>query len=402
MTSLVLDLRSNPGGLIREGVAVASLFLEAGDTVATSVGRSTKRSKTYLAEVPGDWDNLRLAVLVNRGTASSAELIAGALQDHDRAVVVGTPVVRQGRAPDHLSDRRGRRPQADDRPLVHPERPDGAAARGPTAPAGRGNRLPSTRPRMFYSSRGRVVPDASGILPDLLVRAMPRSEGERVLANRLGDEMNRFRDVVAGYAAELRAEQVAQPDQVVLTPERRDSLFARMEEAGVHLDRGTYDLAGEFVEEQLGNELTRAFFGSDSLLRRKARTRPPASGGPAGDAGAEEPGRRPQRRHAGAAQRAGTIGGSVTGYAGRLHHDPRSPPHLALHLDLPAPALHQPPHDREAQPRPAGRGREPGLEDAGQQLRREFPFRRRPPRSAPAPPSHPPRARPRSARSPAG
>ena len=52
------------------------------------------------------------------------------------------------------------------------------------------------------------MPDASGILPDLLVRAMPRSEGERLLADRLGDEMNRFRDVVAGYAAELRAEQV--------------------------------------------------------------------------------------------------------------------------------------------------------------------------------------------------
>ena len=55
------------------------------------------------------------------------------------------------------------------------------------------------------------------------------------------------------------------------SPERRDSLFVRMEGAGVHLDRGTYDLAGDFVEEQLGNELTRAFFGSDSLLRRKVR-----------------------------------------------------------------------------------------------------------------------------------
>ena len=58
----------------------------------------------------------------------------------------------------------------------------------------------------------------------------------------------------------------------VMTPERRDTLFARLEEAGVHLDRGTYDLAGSFVEEQLGNELARAFFGSDSLLRRKARS----------------------------------------------------------------------------------------------------------------------------------
>ena len=77
MTSLILDLRSNPGGLIREGVAVASLFLQPGDTVATSVGRSPEHSKVYLAGESGGWDGLRLVLLVNRGTASSAELIAG-------------------------------------------------------------------------------------------------------------------------------------------------------------------------------------------------------------------------------------------------------------------------------------------------------------------------------------
>ena len=72
MNSLVLDFRSNPGGLICEGVSVVGLFLDVGDTVATSVGRSAKRAKTYLAEAPGAWGDLRLAVLVNRGTASSA------------------------------------------------------------------------------------------------------------------------------------------------------------------------------------------------------------------------------------------------------------------------------------------------------------------------------------------
>jgi hypothetical protein len=84
--------------------------------------------------------------------------------------------------------------------------------------------------------------------------------------------MNLFRDVLAGYAAELRADQVTQSDSTFMTPERRDTLFSRMSEAGVHLDRGTFDLARDFVQDQLENELARAFFGSDSLIRRKART----------------------------------------------------------------------------------------------------------------------------------
>ena len=270
MTALVLDLRSNPGGLIREGVAVASLFLQPGDTVATSVGRSWKRPKSYLAQAPGEWDDLHLAVLVNRGTASSAELVAGALQDHDRAVLVGTPTYGKGvlqttypigdEVALKLTTARWFTPSG--RTVQRP-RPDSAG--------GPGNRLPSTRPHVFYTSGGRVVPDASGILPDLLVRSMPRSEGERLLADRLGDEMNRFRDVVAGYAAEVRAGQTNQQEALTITPERRDTLFARLEEANVHLDRGTYDLAQGYIEEQLGIELTRAFFGSESVLRRKAR-----------------------------------------------------------------------------------------------------------------------------------
>jgi carboxyl-terminal processing protease len=196
-------------------------------------------------------------------------LVAGALQDHDRAVVVGTATYGKGVLQTTY-------PIGEDVAIKLTTArwftPSGRTVQRPRSDtANAGNRIPASRPKVFYSSRGRVVPDASGILPDLLVRALPRSDGERLLASRLGSEMNLFRDVLAGYAAELRADQVTQTDSTFMTSERRDSLFARMSEAGVHLDRGTFDLAGDFVQDQLENELARAFFGSDSLLRRKAR-----------------------------------------------------------------------------------------------------------------------------------
>ncbi len=270
MTSLVLDLRSNPGGLIREGVAVASLFLTPGDTVATSMGRSPEHSKTYLSGASGGWDGLRLALLVNRGTASSAELVAGALQDHDRAVIIGTASYGKG--------------------VLQTTYPLGeeVAIKLTTArwftPSGRTVQrlpldtlaaqsflVPLSRPRAFRSDGGRVIADASGIMPDLLVRSMPRSEGERLLTTALGEEMDRFRSTILAYAAELRASGTVADDSFAITQTMRDSLYQRVEEAGIPLDRATYDSAEDYVEEQLGCEIAREMFGTESVLRRQAR-----------------------------------------------------------------------------------------------------------------------------------
>ncbi|MFL5493566.1 MAG: S41 family peptidase [Gemmatimonadales bacterium] len=271
VTGLVLDLRSNPGGLIREGVGVASLFLHPDDTVATSVGRSSRQVKSYLAGKSGDWNGLRLVVLVNRGTASSAELVAGALQDHDRAVIAGTPSFGKGVLQTTY-------PLADEVALKLTTArwftPSGRSVQRPRADTagGVGNRPPSLLPRTFRTDAGRPVQDASGVLPDLLVRSLPRSEGERLLVSLLGDDMDHFRDVMVGYAAELRAARSVSNESFTVTPEMRDGLFERLQEAGVRLDRATFDQARGYVDEQLGYEIARELFGSDSMLRRQAKT----------------------------------------------------------------------------------------------------------------------------------
>ena len=155
MTSLVLDLRSNPGGLIREGVEVAGLFLQTGDTVAISRGRSSRHSKTYLAEDSGDWGGLRLVLLVNRGTASSAELIAGALQDHDRAVIVGTATYGKGVLQTTY-------PLGDEVALKLTTAkwytPSGRSVQRPPADAAgaMGNRTPGAQPKVLRTESGRA------------------------------------------------------------------------------------------------------------------------------------------------------------------------------------------------------------------------------------------------------
>lgn len=87
-TSLVLDLRDNPGGLLDQAVRVASAFLPRGQLILTQKGRTARETKPYKSDNDNP-DTTPLAVLVNRGTASASEIVAGALQDHDRALVIG-------------------------------------------------------------------------------------------------------------------------------------------------------------------------------------------------------------------------------------------------------------------------------------------------------------------------
>lgn len=87
MTSLVLDLRNNPGGFLDQAVRVASKFLQRDQLILTQKGRTDQRP--YHANNNGQTDPTPLVILVNGNTASASEIVAGAMQDHDRALIVG-------------------------------------------------------------------------------------------------------------------------------------------------------------------------------------------------------------------------------------------------------------------------------------------------------------------------
>ena len=88
MTSLVLDLRNNPGGFLDQAIHVAEVFLRSGQVILTQKGRNGFRDNTYESRNNAP-DMTPLVILINENTASASEIVAGAMQDHDRALIVG-------------------------------------------------------------------------------------------------------------------------------------------------------------------------------------------------------------------------------------------------------------------------------------------------------------------------
>jgi carboxyl-terminal processing protease len=95
LRGLVLDLRTNPGGLLEQAVEVSSLFIDEGIIVST-IGRDRNEKDVKYARKGSAFKDFSLAVLVNSSTASAAEIVAGALQDHHRAIILGQPTFGKG------------------------------------------------------------------------------------------------------------------------------------------------------------------------------------------------------------------------------------------------------------------------------------------------------------------
>lgn len=263
--SLVLDLRANPGGLLAQGVATADLFLNAGQVVASTRGRRPADAQTFRASAAQRWPRLRLAVLVDDKTASAAEVVAGALQDHDRAVVIGQPTYGKGSV-QHLF------------PVA-----DGGAIRLTTAlwytPAGRS--IARTRPSSdatpedtttprFRTDAGRVVLGGGGITPDVVETDTAAPAENVALMRALGTHVAAFRDALASFALDAKAaHRITAPDFAV-TPAMLDDVYRRMQARGVDVPRPVYDEAAPLVRRLLAYEVERYVFGAEAEFRRKA------------------------------------------------------------------------------------------------------------------------------------
>jgi carboxyl-terminal processing protease len=155
LEGLVLDLRNNPGGLLSQAIEVSDLFLDSGVIVSTK-GRDTSQDMEVAARKNGKERSYPVVVVVNGGSASAAEIVAGALQDNKRALVLGTKTFGKGSVQTIL-------PLSD----------------------GSGLRLTTAR---YYTPSGKSI-QVSGIAPDVEVKFIPPTEEEEKDKEKLRKEI---------------------------------------------------------------------------------------------------------------------------------------------------------------------------------------------------------------------
>jgi carboxyl-terminal processing protease len=181
INGVVVDLRNNPGGLLTQAIRVSDAFLENGEIVSTR-GRGARDAERYNA-TPGDLTNGKpIVVLINGGSASASEIVAGALQDHHRAIIVGTKSFGKGSVQ-----------------TIIPLSSDGAAMRLTTA--------------RYYTPSGRSI-QSLGVSPDILVE-------QRIRSDEGPDEARNFQRFEADLENSLSNDSLTDDERKFLEDERK-------------------------------------------------------------------------------------------------------------------------------------------------------------------------------------
>ncbi|MFT4606127.1 MAG: carboxyl-terminal processing protease [Rhodothermales bacterium] len=197
LEGIILDLRGNPGGLVSEAISLVGLFVPKDTPVVSTRGKSPEANRLYATGDDPDWGDVNLVILVDEGSASASEIVSGALQDLDRAVILGETTFGKG--------------------LVQVVRamPYHTALKMTYSryftPAGRGIRKDAESGgapmQDFRTTNGRTVREGNGIEPDVLLASAKRSPLETALLR----EAAYFR--FAGYLVTSEGEQIRAASQ---------------------------------------------------------------------------------------------------------------------------------------------------------------------------------------------
>ena len=269
---IVLDMRGNGGGLVSEAVKVANLFLPQGAQVAAQRERG-REPLIYVAREQPLAPTTPLIVLVDSTSASATEIVTGALQDHDRALVIGTRTFGKGLVqsvfdlddgyalklttgkwftPSGRSIHRDR-VMLDGRLVVDTTHADSV-------------KTAAERAAVYHSDSGRRLFGGGGIVPDVTVRQDTLTLAEQKLVKDLLPKSRDLYLAIYKYGWELKSQ--VKPDFTV-TPAMREALRQRLQTAGVQVPAADWQAGGTWVDRLLGDRIARFAFGDSTALRRE-------------------------------------------------------------------------------------------------------------------------------------
>jgi carboxyl-terminal processing protease len=270
---VILDLRGNPGGLLDQGVTVADLFLERGQTVVETKGRAANQNQRAVARTDDQFKDLPIVVLVGPQSASASEIVAGALQDHDRALVLGRTTYGKGSVQSLYplennnwlkittarwytpAGRSIQKPYGIDAHLVEEE--VGSPAETDTA----------EKPA-YKTDAGRTVFGGGGIYPDLVLAPDTTTMAERQFVQALQQFFSEYVNARLSFAVRyLRENPDLRPD-FEMTPEILDRFHGAMVAGGVEVEKELYDNAARWVANDLGYEITYSKWGQQAARQR--------------------------------------------------------------------------------------------------------------------------------------
>jgi carboxyl-terminal processing protease len=266
MKKLVLDLRMNPGGLLDAAVGVSDHFLEKGQMVVYTKGRTPDSAQEYLAPGKHVKYDQPLVVIVNRGSASASEIVAGAIQDHDRGLVIGETSWGKGLVQSVYTLQygaglalttskyytpAGRNIQRDYSSVYDYYMAD-ETENGPE--------VPLAQREQFKTDTGRIVYGGGGITPDVMIKQPELARTTQLLEVRSG---------IFNYAVEYASQHPNLTVDVAVTPAMIEELVHHAAAADVAPEADIRaalqsDVDRKYIERALKAEIVAAKFGYDA------------------------------------------------------------------------------------------------------------------------------------------
>ncbi|HXC25656.1 MAG TPA: S41 family peptidase [Gemmatimonadaceae bacterium] len=272
-TRLVVDLRGNPGGILDQAIATSNIFLQKGQEIASVRGRGGDAQTFTATEMPQQ-PSIPMVVLVDGHSASAAEILSGALQDHDRALIVGTTTFGKGLVQSlfqldggyalKMTTAKWYTPSGRSIQKARKLLPDGEFVEV-TPDSLESDSVKRARPK-FKSDAGRIVYGGGGITPDIIVKPDTLSTAEQKLIASLAAKQQIFAVQLQTFALEHRGK--LSPNFTV-TPALRNEFVQRLRSKGMTIDPALLASGGSELDRILESRLASAAFG-DSTAKRKA------------------------------------------------------------------------------------------------------------------------------------